>query len=82
MTSEKADRQATAAALAPTPRKRSAQARIAEPGRKCQPSAARERWKHVRAKTRAARLDAQHDSAIGHAPWPGTPPWFNMRQST
>ncbi|HCL44621.1 hypothetical protein STPYR_10815 [uncultured Stenotrophomonas sp.] len=42
--------------------KRSAQARINEPGRRRQPSKARERWKPGWGKTRAARLDAQHDS--------------------
>src|SRR5690606_30795496 len=37
--------QATAAALAQTPRKRSAQVRVRYPGRRRQPSGARERWK-------------------------------------
>ena len=53
--------------------KRSAQARIWKPGRRRQPSGARERWKPARGETRAARLDAQHDSATGRASWPGTP---------
>ncbi len=43
-----------------------------KPGRRRQPSGARERWKPVRGETRAARLDAQHDSATGHVSWPGT----------
>ncbi|MDN4592016.1 hypothetical protein DBA29_26380 [Xenophilus aerolatus] len=36
------------------------------PGRRRQPSGARERWKPVRGETRAARLDVTHDSATGH----------------
>ena len=43
--------------------KRSAQARSWKPGRRRQPSGARERWKPEGGETRAARLDAQHDSA-------------------
>ena len=36
------------------------------PGRRRQPSGARERWKPEGGETRVARLDAQHDSATGH----------------
>lgn len=45
---------------------RNAEARIDELGRR------RQRWKPVRGETRAARLDAQHESATGHASWPET----------
>ncbi|HBP5381925.1 TPA: hypothetical protein L6B59_01400 [Pseudomonas aeruginosa] len=48
-----------------TARKRSAQARSWKPGRRRQPSGARERWKPVRGETRVARLDAEHESAAG-----------------
>ncbi|GLF26600.1 hypothetical protein VNPA141486_12000 [Pseudomonas aeruginosa] len=48
-----------------TARKRSAQGRSWKPGRRRQPSAARERWKPVRGETRVARLDAEHESAAG-----------------
>ncbi|MDV6903765.1 hypothetical protein FA566_01945 [Pseudomonas aeruginosa] len=43
--------------------KRSAQARSWKPGRRRQPSGARERWKPTRGETRVARLDAEHESA-------------------
>lgn len=46
-----------------TARKRSAQARSWKPGRRRQPSGARERWKPVRGETCVARLDAKHESA-------------------
>jgi hypothetical protein len=52
--------------LAQTPRKRSAQARISEPGRR------RQRWKPEWGETRVARFDAQHDSAAGRTYWPAT----------
>src|SRR5690606_6677389 len=46
--------------MAPTPRKRSAQARIEEPGRRRQPSGARERWKPAWGETpKAARCAAR-----------------------
>ncbi len=64
---------ATAASMCKPHGKRSAQARSWKPGRRRQPSGARERWKPDRGKTRAARVDAQHDSATGHVSWPGTP---------
>ncbi|MNX94944.1 hypothetical protein D3C86_1271940 [compost metagenome] len=51
-----ADRQRSPSS--PTPRKRSAQARISEPGRRRQPSGARERWKPKGAR-RQRWLDAQ-----------------------
>ena len=53
------------AAFVADPRKRSAQARINEPGRRRQPSGARERWKPAGGETPGS-LDAQHDSAAGH----------------
>ena len=58
--------QATAASVCRLHGKRSAQARIWKPGRRRQLSGARERWKPEWGETRAARLDAQHDSATGH----------------
>lgn len=64
---------ATAVLVCRTARKRSAQARSWKPGRRRQPSGARERWKPARGETRAARLDAQHDSATGYVSWPETP---------
>lgn len=56
------------------------------PGRKRQPSGARERWKPEWGETpQVARC--KHDSATGHVSWPGTPefqgsmsttPWTNL----
>ncbi|RYH36717.1 hypothetical protein EV018_07100 [Citrobacter freundii] len=60
---EQQDRPHPAHCTHPSLGKRSAQARIIEPGRRRQPSEARERWKPEWGETRAARLDAQHDSA-------------------
>ena len=61
--------------LCRTARKRSAQARSWKPGRRRQPSGARERWKPDRGETRVARLDAlrarQRDRPLLR--WPGTP---------
>ena len=59
-----------------TARKRSAQARSWKPGRRRQPSGARERWKPEGARRRR-RLDAKHDSATGHVSGRGRP--FNQR---
>ena len=53
-----------------TARKRSAQARSWKPGRRRQPSGARERWKPEGARRRRW-LDAQPDSATGHNPLAG-----------
>ena len=66
---------ATAVPVCRTARKRSAQARSWKPGRRRQPSGARERWTPDRGETRAARLDAlrarQRDRPLLR--WPGTP---------
>ena len=65
--------QATAPSAADRTASASAQARSWKPGRRRQPSGARERWKPEGGETRAARLDAQHDSATGRVSWPETP---------
>lgn len=63
---------ATAVPVCRTARKRSAQARSWKPGRRRQPSGARERWKPVRGETpQAARCEArQRDRPCS---WPETP---------
>jgi len=56
----------------PTARKRSAQARSWKPGRRRQPSGARERWKPVGGDAAGGSMRYAHDSATGHVSWPGT----------
>jgi len=65
---EQQDRPHPARCTHPPLGKRSAQARISEPGRR------RQRWKPDGGETRAARLDAQHESAAGHVPLAGIAP--------
>ena len=59
--------QATAGFFVPTARQAQRAGPDRGPGRRRQPSSARERWKPEWGETRAARLDAKHDSAAGHA---------------
>ena len=62
-----------------TARKRSAQARSWKPGRRRQPSGARERWKPVRGETPQAARCAARQRDRPSPRWPGTPMQFGHR---
>jgi hypothetical protein len=71
MKSGKADRQATGAALAQTPRKRSAQARIEEPGRRRKPTEGRERRQLGGGRDALAGSMRSTTARPGHVWWAG-----------